>query len=117
MLAFIEAPAAQGFGRNAPPRCPKEARPRPCRAGYRSFPVKGCLFPYGAKGDRVDNGATEQVSGHMKDELFKGVEWPSFEEFERSLDAYAVHWDTRRRQVKLKGLTPEEFRNQSLCAA
>ncbi|MBQ6651729.1 MAG: IS3 family transposase, partial [Atopobiaceae bacterium] len=27
------------------------------------------------------------------------------------------HWNTRRRQVKLKGLTPEEFRNQSLCVA
>ncbi|WP_171252734.1 IS3 family transposase, partial [Acinetobacter baumannii] len=24
--------------------------------------------------------------------------------------------NTRRRQVKLKGLTPEEFRNQSLAA-
>ncbi|WP_368134112.1 IS3 family transposase [Collinsella bouchesdurhonensis] len=28
-----------------------------------------------------------------------------------------MHWNTRRRQVKLKGLTPEEFRNQSLRAA
>ncbi|MDD6785495.1 MAG: IS3 family transposase [Eggerthellales bacterium] len=27
-----------------------------------------------------------------------------------------VHWNTRRRQAKLKGLTPEEFRNQSLVA-
>ncbi|MED9893276.1 MAG: IS3 family transposase, partial [Collinsella sp.] len=26
------------------------------------------------------------------------------------------HWNTRRRQVKLKGLTPEEFRSQSLAA-
>ncbi|WP_368163184.1 IS3 family transposase, partial [Collinsella aerofaciens] len=25
-------------------------------------------------------------------------------------------WNTRRRQVKLKGLTPEEFRRQSLAA-
>ncbi|MDB1828223.1 IS3 family transposase, partial [Collinsella aerofaciens] len=25
-------------------------------------------------------------------------------------------WNTRRRQVKLKGLTPEEFRSQSLAA-
>ncbi|MEE0287294.1 MAG: IS3 family transposase, partial [Collinsella sp.] len=26
------------------------------------------------------------------------------------------HWNTRRRQVRLKGLTPEEFRNQALAA-
>ena len=69
------------------------------------------------KGNCIDNGATEQVFGHIKDEFFKGVEWPGFEEFKRDLDAYVVHWNTRRRQVKLKGLTPEEFRNQSLSAA
>lgn len=77
----------------------------------------GVVQSMSRKGNCVDNGATEQVFGHMKDEFFKGVEWPSFEEFKRSLDAYVVHWNTRRRQVKLKGLTPEEFRNQSLCAA
>ena len=52
----------------------------------------------------------------MKDEFSKGRSWASFEEFERDLDAHIVHWNTRRRQVKLKGLTPEEFRNQSLAA-
>ncbi|WP_419074490.1 IS3 family transposase, partial [Slackia isoflavoniconvertens] len=69
------------------------------------------------KGNCIDNGATEQVFGHMKDELFRGREWPCFEDFKRDLDEYVVHWNTRRRQVKLKGLTPEEFRNQSLCTA
>ena len=61
--------------------------------------------------------ATEQVFGHLKDEFFRGRTWPSFEEFRHDLDEYIVHWNTRRRQVKLKGLTPEEFRNQSLPAA
>ena len=42
--------------------------------------------------------------------------WRSFEEFKRDLHAYTVHWN-KRRQVKQKGLTPEEFRNQSPCAA
>lgn len=68
------------------------------------------------KGNCIDNGATEQVFGHIKDEFFRGRRWPSFEEFKRDLDAYVIHWNTRRRQVKLKGLTPEEFRNQSLAA-
>ncbi|MEQ2908660.1 IS3 family transposase [Collinsella sp. CLA-AP-H1] len=27
-----------------------------------------------------------------------------------------AHWNARRRQVRLKGLTPEEFRNQALAA-
>ena len=68
------------------------------------------------KGNCLDNGATEQVFGHIKDEFFRGRTWPDFESFESDLDAYVAHWNTRRRQVKLKGLTPEEFRSQSFAA-
>lgn len=67
-----------------------------------------------ASDNYLDNGATEQVFGHLKDEFFRGREWPDFESFKADLDAYVVHWNTRRRQVRLKGLTPEEFRNQAL---
>ena len=77
----------------------------------------GVVQSMSRKGNCLDNGATEQVFGHIKDEFFRGVEWPGFDEFKRDLDAYVVHWNTKRRQVKLKGLTPEEFRNQSLHAA
>ena len=66
------------------------------------------------KGNCVDNGATEQVFGHIKDEFVRGRSWADFESFKSDLDAYVVHWNTMRRQVKLKGLTPEEFRRQSL---
>ena len=68
------------------------------------------------KGNCIDNGATEQVFGHIKDEFFRGRTWPDFESFKADLDDFVVHWNTRRRQVKLKGLTPEEFRRQSLAA-
>ena len=58
-----------------------------------------------------------RVDIHRSFEFFRNRVWPSFEEFKRALDAYVIHWNTRRRQVKLKGLTPEEFRNQSLNVA
>ena len=48
--------------------------------------------------------------------IWSGWRWPDFESFKADLDDYVIHWNTRRRQVKLKGLTPEEFRNQSLVA-
>ena len=76
----------------------------------------GIVQSMSRKGNCIDNGATEQVFGHMKDEFFVGQEWECFEDFKRDLDAYVIHWNTRRRQAKLKGLTPEEFRNQSLVA-
>lgn len=76
----------------------------------------GVVQSMSRKGNCIDNGATEQVFGHMKDEFFRGRTWPSFDSFKADLDAYVMYWNTQRRQVKLKGLTPEEFRNQSLVA-
>ena len=76
----------------------------------------GVVQSMSRKGNCIDNGATEQAFGHLKDEFFRGRSWPDFESFKADLDAYVVHWNTRRRQVKLKGLTPEEFRSQSLVA-
>ncbi|WP_373576443.1 IS3 family transposase [Parafannyhessea umbonata] len=67
---------------------------------------------------RRDRGfQTLRAFGHLKDEFFRNRVWPSFDATKRGLDAYVIHWNTRRRQAKLKGLTPEEFRNQSLNAA
>lgn len=76
----------------------------------------GIVQSMSRKGNCIDNGATEQVFGHIKDEFFRGRTWPDFESFKADLDDYVVRWNTRRRQVKLKGLTPEEFRSQSLVA-
>lgn len=67
------------------------------------------------KGNRIGNSATEQVFGHLKGEFFRDRKWPDFESFKADLNAYVTYWNTQRRQVKLKGLTPEEFRNQSLA--
>ena len=55
------------------------------------------------KGNCIDNAATEQLFGHVKDEFYRGREWGSFEDFKRDLEEYIAHWNTRRRQVKLKG--------------
>ena len=60
--------------------------------------------------------ATEQVFGHLKDEFHAGREFASYEQFKNELDAYIIHWNTKRRQIRLEGHTPEEFRNMSLTA-
>ena len=53
------------------------------------------------KGNCIDNAATEQVFGHLKDEFYTGREFASCEEFKAGLDAYIIHGNTRRRQKRL----------------
>ena len=65
----------------------------------------------------LDMAATEQVFGHLKDEFFRGQDWQTFESFKADLNAYITYWNTTRRQVKLKGLTPAEYRDQALQEA
>ncbi len=67
------------------------------------------------KGNCLDNAATEQVFGHLKDEFYRGRVFDSYEQFKRELDAYIIHWNTRRRQIRHEGRTPEEFRSMSLA--
>lgn len=69
------------------------------------------------KGNCIGNGATEQVFGHMKDEFFRGRDWDDFEAFKADLEAYIRHWNHVRRQARLSGLTPVEFREQALREA
>ena len=86
-------------------------------AGYcERLEEAGIVQSMSRKGNCIDNGATEQVFGHLKDEFFRGREFPDFETFKRELERYIEYWNTQRRQVKLKGLTPEEFRCQSQAA-
>ena len=69
------------------------------------------------RGNCIDNGATEQVFGHLKDEFFRGRDWSDFESFKRDLEAYIRHWNNTRRQARLGGLAPVEFRDQTLRGA
>ncbi len=62
----------------------------------------------------IASSALEQVFGHIKDEFFRGRDWSDFESFKRDLEAYIHHWNHVRRQARLKGLTPVEFRDQAL---
>jgi transposase InsO family protein len=58
------------------------------------------------KGNCIDDGATEQVFGHIKDEFFRGRDWSDFESFRRDLEAYIHHWNHARRQARLRGPDP-----------
>lgn len=68
------------------------------------------------KGNCLDNAATEQAFGHMKDEFFKGQCWDGFDAFKSDLTAYIAHWNTKRPQERLDGYAPSEYRQRYVKA-
>lgn len=68
------------------------------------------------KGNCLDNSPTENFFGKMKIEMFYSFEnrFKSLEELELKMIEYIEYYNNERITLKLKGLTPVEYRNQSL---
>ena len=65
----------------------------------------------------LDNACMEGFFGHLKDEFYRGRSFESFESFKEQIDAYIIYWNTRRYQMRLKGMTPVQYRGHSIRAA
>lgn len=68
------------------------------------------------KGNSLDNGLMESFFGIMKSEMFYGQEnnYKNIEDLKLAIEEYIDYYNKKRIKVKLKGLTPAEYRNQSL---
>jgi transposase InsO family protein len=64
----------------------------------------------------IDNGPMEGFWGIIKSEMYYLEKFHDFNELKQSIDKYIYFYNTRRLQEKLKGLTPTEYRNQTLIA-
>lgn len=62
----------------------------------------------------IDNGPMEGFWGIIKSEMYYLTKFHDFDELQQSIDKYIDFYNTRRLQEKLKGLTPIEYRNQSI---
>ena len=68
------------------------------------------------KGNCLDNGIMESFFGRLKVEMFYGETFKSADEFISRLEEYLHYYNNKRISEKTKGLTPVEFRNQSLIS-
>ena len=68
------------------------------------------------KGNCLDNSPMENFFGKMKNEMFYGheYEFKTLEQLQKAMEEYIDYYNNERIQVKLKGLTPCQARNQSL---
>lgn len=87
----------------------------------RSYQLKlaelGIVQSMSRKATCLDNACMEGFFGHMKDEFYRGRRFESFEAFKAGLEEYIDYWNTGRYQVRLKGMTPVQYRGHSTRAA
>ena len=69
------------------------------------------------KGNCLDNSIMENFFGLLKSELLYLREFDSMEEFRVELERYIDYYNNKRIKAKLKGLSPVQYRLQSLSFA
>lgn len=65
------------------------------------------------KGNCMDNGAMENFFGRLKVEMFYGETFESVEKFIHALDDYIYYYNNERISLKLKGMSPVQYRAHS----
>ncbi len=78
---------------------------------------KGVRQSMSRKGNCLDNAVMENFFGLLKSELVYLRAFDSIEEFREELEKYIYYYNHKRIKVKLKGLSPVQYRIQSLYVA
>jgi putative transposase len=68
------------------------------------------------KGNCLDNAVMESFFGLLKSELLYLQEFESMDHFKRELEEYIHYYNHKRIKTKLKGLSPVQYRTQTLQA-
>ena len=77
---------------------------------------KGIKQSMSRKGNCYDNSVIENFFGILKSEFYHNQEFLSVEHFSKELSDYMDYYNNRRIKVKLKGLSPVQFRTQSFVS-
>ena len=82
---------------------------------HRFLEDKGIQPSMSRKGNSPDNGMMESFFGILKSEMFYGYEktFHSLEQLEQAIVDYIDYYNNKRIKVKLKGLSPVQYRTKS----
>lgn len=83
------------------------------KAYQRILREKGITQSMSRKGNCYDNSVMENFFGLLKTEFFYNQPFSSVEHFQEELAKYIDYYNNSRIKVKLKGLSPVQFRTQS----
>lgn len=65
------------------------------------------------KGNCMDNGAMENFFGRLKVEMYYEEKFETVDEFVHRLKEYIDYWNNERISLKLKGMSPVQYRTHS----
>lgn len=77
----------------------------------------GIIQSMSRKGNCLDNSVMENFFGLLKSELFYLQKFNSIEEIEQKLHEYIYYYNNKRIKLKLKGMSPVEYRTHSRLVA
>ena len=82
---------------------------------HRFLESKGIQASMSCKGNSPDNGMMESFFGILKSEMFYGYEksFQSLKQLEQAIVDYINYYNNKRIKVKLKGLSPVQYRTKS----
>ena len=82
---------------------------------HRFLESKGIQASMSRKGNSPDNGMMESFFGILKSEMFYGYEksFQSLKQLEQAIIDYVDYYNNKRIKVKLKGLSPVQYRTKS----
>lgn len=69
------------------------------------------------KGNCLDNSPMENFFSLLKQEIFHGEIYRSFNELKEAIDQYIYYYNNKRMKKKLNWKSPVEFRKSALCVA
>ncbi|VOH02068.1 IS3-Spn1, transposase [Streptococcus pneumoniae] len=82
---------------------------------HRFLESKGVQASMSRKGNSPDNGMMESFFGILKSEMFYGYEksFQSLKQLEQAIIDYIDYYNNKRIKIKLKGLSPVQYRTKS----
>ena len=78
---------------------------------------KGLQQSMSRKGNCLDNAVAENFFGILKSEMYHNETFKDVNELIENIKEYIHYYNNERIKLKLKGLSPIQYRNQALAAA
>ena len=78
---------------------------------------KGIIQSMSRKGNCLDNAVMENFFGILKSEMFYHKKFESVDQLIQEIEDYIYYYNNKRIKGKLKGLSPVQYRIQSLDVA